>query len=158
MKLDAQLMFPGIAPANRDDLFATVGAALLDRGFVKDTYLDALTQREASHPTGLLVAGGGVAIPHTDANHAAGDTIAVATLTSPVTFAPMGGVTDEPIEVSTVIFLVLTEGPRHLTALSKVVKAIQDPVFLGELHTASTAAELAELFGQKLGPLTPDTL
>lgn len=151
MELNAGLMFPRISAKNHTDLFKTVGEALVDAGHVKDTYLEALIEREANYPTGVLVAGGGVALPHTDASHATSDTIAVATLTEPVPFAPMGGDSDEPVEVTTVIFLVLSEGKKHLQALSQTVKAIQDASFLQELHAITTPEGLVEAFSHKLG-------
>lgn len=151
MKLDVRLMFPHASAKTHADLFAEVGGALTAAGLVKDTYVTALTDRESQYPTGVLTSSGGVALPHTDASHANADTVALVTLEEPIPFEPMGAPGDEPIDVKTVIFLVLTDGKAHLRALSATVKAIQDAEFIQQLHAATTPEGLMAVYGERVG-------
>ncbi|MDR1078732.1 MAG: PTS sugar transporter subunit IIA [Propionibacteriaceae bacterium] len=154
MELDPRLLLPRATVADRDDLFAHVAGLLHGLGCVQDTYHEALRAREAVFPTGLAVPAGGVALPHTDASQVRRDRLAVVTLTEPIPFAPMGGdADDEPVAVTTVLFLVLSDPSRQVDALSRIVRAIQTDDFVPSLHRAETAAELHTILSGRLGPL-----
>ena len=43
----------GVDAKDAEDAIRQVGRHLLDKGFVKDTYIDAVAQREKEYPTGL---------------------------------------------------------------------------------------------------------
>jgi PTS system galactitol-specific IIA component len=151
MDLAKRLLFPQLTVTDHHELFALAAAPLFELGYVKDSWLDALVIREKTFPTGVAVTGGGVALPHTDASHVNSDALAVATLTTPVPFAPMGGGDgDEAVSVTTVLFLVVSDPTRHMQSLSRTVKAIQTPAFLQELHSAQTPEHLQEVVSTHL--------
>lgn len=151
MDLDQRLLFPRLTVTDHHELFTLAAAPLLELGYVKDSWLDALMTREKTFPTGVAVTGGGVALPHTDASHVTKDALAVATLTAPVPFAPMGGGDgDEPVSVTTVLFLVVSDPTRHMQTLSQTVKAIQTPAFLQKLHSAQTSEQVQEVVSAHL--------
>jgi len=151
MELNQRLLFPHLTVTDHKELFNLVAGPLQELGFVKDSWLDALQTRETTFPTGVAVAGGGVALPHTDASHVAKDALAVATLTASIPFAPMGGGDgDEPVQVTTVLFLVVSDPSRHMQTLSRTVKAIQTPAFLQDLHAAQTPEELHDVVSTHL--------
>ena len=79
--VQARFVYPSATFADTGELFGAIGADLEAAGMVRPTFAAALARRESNYPTGLPVSGG-VAIPHTDAEHVITDTIAVATLVS----------------------------------------------------------------------------
>ncbi len=145
----AEAVYAQLEVPDSSALFDLVGADLCRSGFVRETFAQALTQREANFPTGLPVSGG-VAIPHTDAEHVLVDIIAVVTLRNPIRFWVMAGGEDDVIEVSTVFVLALSDPDQHVTLLPRIVKLIQDEAFIGSLHEATGAAMIAELANRAL--------
>ena len=79
---------------DREDFFKKLGAELSSRGYIKDTWFDAIMEREANYPTGLGCPAINVAIPHVDPEHLAKPYIAVIKPKNPVVFEPMGGMGD----------------------------------------------------------------
>ncbi|HMR48558.1 MAG TPA: PTS sugar transporter subunit IIA [Arachnia sp.] len=149
MDITPALLFPQLDAVDRDDVLATLGQAVIDAGLALDTYVQALQEREAEFPTGLAISGG-VAIPHTSAEYVTGNTLAVATLTSPVTFQAMGD-PDTSVEVSTVFMLVFADSSQHLPLLSKIVKSLQDQGFVDAVRDASTTEALTSVLAARLG-------
>ncbi len=98
---------------------------LCEKEIVKDTYCEAILERERNFPTGLNTHGINVAIPHADVCHVNKASLCVAVLEPTVDFHAM----DEPedaVAVSLVIMLVLTEPHGHLEMLQKIVGLIQN--------------------------------
>ncbi len=59
----------GVDATDREDAIRQLGKVMFDKGYVKDTYVDAVITREKSFPTGLPTEEVKVAIPHTDTTH-----------------------------------------------------------------------------------------
>lgn len=149
--VQARFVYPSASFADAEELFTAVGADLERAGMVRPTFAAALTTREANYPTGLPVSGG-VAIPHTDAEHVIIDTIAVATLATPLCFRAMGGVEDGTLTVSTVFVLALSNPDEHVDILPRIVKSIQRPEFLTSLRASTDPEEIAALVNSAFGP------
>ena len=96
-ELRGDLIFPDVAAKTTDDVFDQLGGALTKAGFGKESYVQALKNREEEYPTGLNVNGVGVAIPHTPVEHVNDTAICIGVLRDPVTFREMG--TDDPVPV-----------------------------------------------------------
>lgn len=108
---------------------------LCRKGIVKDTYCEAILEREKNFPTGLNTHGINVAIPHADVSHVNKASLCVAVLNPTVDFHAM----DEPedaVAVSLVIMLVLTEPHGHLEMLQKIVGLIQNQEDVKKIITA----------------------
>ncbi|MFT4297372.1 MAG: PTS sugar transporter subunit IIA [Micropruina sp.] len=140
-------MFPGLAVADRDELLQTLGGAVTAAGLAEPSYVAALQQREREFPTGLDLSGG-VAIPHTSADHVSGNTIAVASLAQPVTFREMGGDEDSTVEVSTVFMLVFADAANHVPLLSHMIGKLQDADFVASVRSADEPAGIVALLEQ----------
>ncbi len=138
MKFHRDLMFAHLKVDSREELLKIMADAVRAEGFASDDYYQALLDREAEFPTALPVPGG-VAIPHTSAQYVSTNTIAVATLDTPVQFHEMGADPDSLIDVTVVFLLVLSDGTQHVTLLSQLIAKIQSDDFLGQIKTAKTA-------------------
>ena len=58
-----------IEASDYKEVLQIMGGILLEKGYVKDYYTDALLEREELSPTGLPVEPVSIAIPHTDPCH-----------------------------------------------------------------------------------------
>ena len=106
-----------------------LGGALQQKGIVKDTYVDAVLQREEIFPTGLPTPEIHVAIPHTDPEHVIKPAIMLGVLKKPVVFGEMGN-PDSQLDVQLICMLAIAKSDSLINLLEKLVVAFQDPEFL----------------------------
>lgn len=133
---------------DRDRILNEMGNILIREGYVKDTYVKALIQREKQFPTGLDIYGIGVAIPHTDSCHVNKAGTAIAILKKPVIFHHME---DESIMVKVrVIFMLAVIKPEaHLERLNSILKIIQDVGVLEQLLSAAERKDVIQIIKAK---------
>ena len=120
-KLKEELIIPGLEAKSSDDIFEALGGKLVKQGYCKESYVQALKDREAEFPTGINTGEKGVAIPHTDVSHVNKKGIAIATLKQPVEFVEMG--TDDEYVNAQVIFMLAVDEKGHQEVLKKLIKA-----------------------------------
>lgn len=105
---------------NKEELIKLLADKLYDAGYVKDTFLNAVLEREKVYPTGLPTGGVKVALPHTYAEHVLKPIIVIANLKNPVAFKEMGnGVNDIMAEL--VFMLAVTDPKNEVTLLQKLM-------------------------------------
>ncbi len=110
---------------SKEELLRQLGGVLEEKGYVKDTYTDAIMEREKVFPTGLPTAGVAVAIPHTDSIHVNEKSICVAILEKPVTFTVMA-TDDEFVDVGLVFALAIKEPSDQIDMLQNLIALCQD--------------------------------
>ncbi|MCL5045994.1 MAG: PTS sugar transporter subunit IIA [Actinobacteria bacterium] len=118
-----------VRAATWEEAIRRLARPLKDRGYVKDSYSDAVVAREREFPTGLLVGDTNVAIPHADAEHVMTSSLAVGFLEYPIKFQRM----DDPaesVDVGVVFLLAVANPDEQTDALSKVMDLIRDQDFL----------------------------
>lgn len=152
--ISPQFVHVRISAASREELFSLMAGRLREQGKVKRTFLQGLLDREMNYPTGLKI-NGGIAIPHTDAEHVIEDAISIATLAKPVGFREMAGVDDTEIPVDIVFMLALGKSGHHIEILQRLMKSFQDVEFISMIRHSLSAQEIAGLTLGKLGfPIT----
>lgn len=156
MEFREDLMFPSLEVADRDALLDLLGTSVTRLGLAKENYAEALKEREREYPTGLPICGG-VAIPHTSADHVTGNTIAAVSLARPVTFSEMGGEEDSEVAVNTVLLLVFADASQHVPLLSRIVGRIQDEAFIRAIKDAPDPAAMARVLAEAFPPDHPTT-
>jgi PTS system galactitol-specific IIA component len=131
--------------------FKTVKRSFASWGdcYVKDTYVQAVLDREKEFPTGLQTTLLGCAIPHTDTIHVFRSSIAVATLTSPVIFQAMGdpGV---DIKVTLVMMLAISDVNMVINTLTKVISILEYESSLCKIMGATRREEIQEIMRDHL--------
>lgn len=89
--LTPELVFFDFEAADRLDFFRRLSEELMSRGYVKETWLDAILEREKDYPTGLECPGVSVALPHVDPAHLIKPYIAIIKPAKPIEFDGMAG-------------------------------------------------------------------
>ena len=146
-KLKKELIIPGLEAKNSDEIFEALGGELVKQGYCKESYVQALKDREAEFPTGINMGEKGVAIPHTDVSHVNQKGIAIATLKEPVSFIEMG--TDDEYVKAQVIFMLAVDEKGHLELLQAILGILQDQETLTKLTEAKDAEEIIEIIKEK---------
>jgi len=138
----------GLEAETSSDVICLLGKTLLSSGSVKDSYIEAVINREKSLPTGLPLGGEiNVAIPHTDIVHVNKSAVAMATLAKPVKFQNMVE-PQESVVVSIVFLLALDQPHAQIEMLQEVANVVQNEELLEFLMAAKSPKEVLAAFGK----------
>jgi PTS system galactitol-specific IIA component len=136
----------GLEAESSSEVIRQLGQTLLEDGYVKDSYIDAVLEREQTLPTGLPLGGDvNVAIPHTDIEHVIKSAVAMATLAKPVIFQNMVDPT-ESVEIKIVFLLALEEPHAQIEMLQEVAGVVQDTGILEALLSATDPKQVLAAF------------
>lgn len=139
-----ELVITGLDAEHRDDVFEALYSRLYKKGFVKESYLNALKEREKNYPTGLQLKNYNVAIPHTDPEHVIKPAIAVATLKKPVIFKNMANPLED-VEVNIVFMIALNEAHSQVKMLQQLVQLIQNDSLIEKIIWSKGGDEIIKL-------------
>lgn len=127
----------------------TLADRLVQLGYAKDTYPEAIAERETNYPTGLDVEGLNAAMPHCDIANVNSPAICVGVLKHPVDWRKMDD-PDSMCPVSLVTMLALTEAHAHIDMLTKVVALIQNQDLMKRIVEADSTDEVYKLVAGSL--------
>ena len=127
-----------------EDVLRAMAKLLYDDGAVKDTYCDAMLEREKEFPTGLPTQEIHVALPHAGVEHVHYSAMAVAVMARPVKFREMGA-PDNELDVEIILMLANADPDEQVQTLRKLVELFDEPAALHALKAAPTSAEVVRL-------------
>ncbi|EPL8500855.1 PTS galactitol transporter subunit IIA [Klebsiella pneumoniae] len=125
----------GIHFSSSQQALEHIGAEMLARGVVHDSYPAALLEREATFHTGIALEKHAVAIPHCEAIHAKSPAIYLIRPDMPVSFQRADD--DGEIDVSLIIALIVENPAAQLKLLRRLFSELQNPHTLEALLAAS---------------------
>jgi len=143
------IVLPEVDAKDWEEVIRILGKTLLDRGYVKDTYIDATIEREKKCPTGLELAGGiNVSLPHADIEHVLQPAMAVARLKHEVEFKRMDDY-ESSVMVKMVFMPAITNPRSYVQILKRLTTVFKNPEEVKKLSEASPE-ELKELLAKAL--------
>lgn len=135
---------------DQDEFFDKMADKLLELGYVKDTFKDAIKTREANYPTALPVEPYPVAIPHADPENIIKPFIACTRLKNPIKWCEMSN-NDVQHDVKFIFMLGFlgghddpNAGNEHVELLQVLVTNFQKPEVMDKLVNAKTEDEYME--------------
>jgi PTS system galactitol-specific IIA component len=140
-----QLTLVGINCKTSEEVIRLLADRMMNGGYVKDTYVEAVLKRERVMPTGLVTKAIGVAIPHTDPEHVNKSAIAVGLLNNPVNFKNMASPEDD-VPVKVVLLLAIAEKGSITSVLAALAEMFMEPEQLNKLQSMRTTADLSQYF------------
>ncbi|MHC1735465.1 MAG: PTS sugar transporter subunit IIA [Erysipelotrichaceae bacterium] len=144
-----KLMVLDLEASTVTEVLTRLSNRLIAEGYVKESFTQAILERETEFSTGLPGLGRGVAIPHADPEHVNASVIAVGILRNPVQFKMMGN-HDETIEVEVVFMLALKESHSHMSVLQSLMDVIQNESLLKQIKEAATQDTLLQLMSANI--------
>ncbi|SFL36795.1 PTS sugar transporter subunit IIA [Pelosinus propionicus] len=142
--LDLDLVILHMEAETSNEIIQNLGALMFAKGYVRDSYIKAVLERERNLPTGLPIGDFCVAIPHTDSGHVNRSTIAITTLKKPTIFHSM--VNPEEILNVEVVFLLAVKDPNlQIQLLKNLMSVFQNKELLIKVRDASSKEEISEL-------------
>ncbi len=123
---------------------------LYELGYVKESYIQAIQEREASYPSGLPMGDVKIAIPHTDSQHVHKSVICFARTTQDMEFSVMGD-PDQQIPVRLISMFALKEKKEIGNLLETLIVTYQDNDTLQALLNAKDEQEIYQLLYRHVG-------
>jgi PTS system galactitol-specific IIA component len=145
--LDPRLIFCGLKAKDSEEAIRRIGQVLYERSLVRETFVEAVLEREREMPTGLPLDEMNAAIPHADIEHVIKPALAIATLDKPVPFRVMVD-PDETIGVILIFLLALNKPHDQIEMLQKVAMVLQDSALLRDLKRAKSSKEMVEILSK----------
>lgn len=142
--ISENLIVSGSAADTKEAALKQTFELLYREGYVKETYYEALMDREKKYPTGLRLSVCDIAIPHVTPEHVIHSGMAVVILKSTVKFQCV----DDPERIANVriIFnIALGKEGKQVEVLQQLMGFINDQTVLAGLLSAETASEIIKL-------------
>jgi PTS system galactitol-specific IIA component len=147
--IHSDLVVVGLEAKDKEEVVRKLAAMLLEKGYVKESYANAVLAREKLFPTGLPTQDVHVAIPHTDVEHCIKPAIAVAVLKQPVEFFEMATL-DKLVHPEIIFLLSIVRPKDQVEWLQRLVSLFQQEGFLAELRKSKDAASCYQLLYSSL--------
>lgn len=144
-----ELVLVGIEASTRCEVLATMSSNLFRQGYVQESYIQAIQEREIHYPTGLPAAEIGVAIPHTDAVHVNRAAVSIGILKKPVLFQMMGN-PNQIVEAEIIFMLAIKEPQEQINMLQKLSSLFQNRTLLRNLRKTVKREQAVSLLNQAL--------
>ncbi|UJL47395.1 PTS sugar transporter subunit IIA [Virgibacillus sp. NKC19-16] len=146
---DESVILLDIEGSTKEEILSAMGNNLVDKGLVKESFINAIIAREGEFATGLPTAGFSVAIPHTDVEHVNRKTISVGVLRNAVDFGVMGD-ESETTSVKLVFMLAMNEAHSQLALLQKLMQVFQNEETLKYLVSQTDKTSIKNHLEDKL--------
>lgn len=147
--LNEELIFVDMEAVDEQDAIKELANSLYKQGFVKESYIQAILDREKVFPTGLPTEGVGVAIPHTDSIHVKKGAIALGVLKESVFFHTMG-MPDETVKVDIIFMMAIEKPEAQLEILQKLMSIFQQKELLDKIKKSEKPSDIKEIFSKSL--------
>lgn len=133
-----ELVFFNFEAPDREVFFKKLSADLMAKGYIKDTWLEAIEAREKNYPTGLDCPAVKVAVPHTDPEHLIKPYIAVVKPLRPIVFEGMAGMGGEVPTQLIVNLGVKAHEEGQVAILQALMKVFINKEAVNEIMSQST--------------------
>jgi len=136
----SELVVLDLEAEDSEDFFRKMSDKLVEKGYVKESFYEAICKREAEFPTALPIEPESVAIPHTDPKHINQAFIAPVRLKKSIKFCEMGA-NDIVHDVRFVFMLGIKNPEEQIELLQLLVDNLQDEELMRKLNEANTVDE-----------------
>ncbi|MFW7433280.1 PTS sugar transporter subunit IIA [Vagococcus carniphilus] len=144
MYFDEKVIILNGSAKTKEAALSELANLMLIKNSVNDSFLENVLKREEVYPTGLLVNGVGIAIPHTDSEYVKKSQLGFMSLESPVVFNEMGTL-DKEVEVNLIFMLALKEAHEQLSMLQQLIEMFQNESVISSLFEIETVEEFIKL-------------
>jgi len=150
MLLKKELIRVGIEAEDAEEALKTVAQGFVDNGYAKESFPQAVCDREVVYATGLPAIGMDIAIPHSDSIHVNQTCIGIATLKTPVEFKMMGS-PEITLHPKIFFMLAIAEAHAQIEMLQKLMGILQEEELLKACYACTTPDEVYDLMAERIG-------
>lgn len=147
--VNEDLIIDSLDASDRKDALKRMSGILVERGYCKPSFVQAILDREAANPSGLPMPGRKIAIPHTDAVHVLRSTMLFARLKEPVEFLAMGN-PEERLQVTMISMFALKEKKLIGDLLETLITVYQHVEVLEAIYNAADRTEMFQILRENV--------
>lgn len=147
--IDRDLILINNKSKTKHQLFKNVSDILNKKNIVKDSYYNALLEREKKFPTGINTEPINVAIPHTDNKYINKSSLMIVKMNDPVIFNQMDD-KNKKVNAEVVFFILINEKEKQSEFLGKLIMAFQNPEFLKSIKESNDKKVILNLVKENL--------
>ncbi len=136
--------------ASKEAALRAMAERLYSLGYVKESYIQAIQDREANYPSGLPMGDIKIAIPHTDAEHVNQSIICFARAAEDLEFSVMGD-PSQKIPVRLISMFALKEKKKIGDLLETLIVTYQDNDTLQALLDAKDEEAMYAILHENVG-------
>jgi len=129
----------------KEEIIDKLSNLLAEKGKVKDSYNQAVLNREKEFPTGLKTKYISFALPHTDPEHVNEAGVAVGILKNRVKFSSMDDASKK-IDVSVVVALAVKDKSKQVLVLQNLIAMMQDKAITNKILKSRSKEEVLDIF------------
>ena len=148
--LKKECIISNIDVTSKESALEIMAEKLHSLGYVKESFVQAIQDREANYPSGLPMEDLKIAIPHTDADHVNESVICFARLANDVEFSVMGA-PEEKIPVRLISMFALKEKKKIGDLLETLITTYQDNNVLKALLEADNESAIYNILHDNVG-------
>ena len=148
--LKEDFVIENLQASTKEEALTIMSNILLSKGYVKESFPEAILSRERHYPSGLPMEGHKIAIPHTDAEHVIKSVILFARLSQPLEFYSMGD-PNEKIQVSLISMFALAEKKDIGKMLEVLINAYSNNDLLEAILDAPSAKSIFDILCRSVG-------
>ncbi|MVB10106.1 PTS system fructose-specific EIIABC component [Caprobacter fermentans] len=126
---------------SKEEAIRILAEDFVEAGVVKESFVDAVLEREQESPTALPAVAYDVAIPHTVSAHVITPAMNVAVLKHPVEFQQMGS-PDVTLHPQVLFMLAISDPKDQLSLLRRIMKMLQNKDLLNQIRAAKSEDEI----------------
>ena len=130
--IEKELVFLDFSAKDYNNFFDKISDILYEKGYVKESFKDAIKKREEEFPTGLQVENLGIAIPHTDSIHVNKPSIVFVRFDKPMIFNGMGG--EDKVNAEMAFVLLVTDKNKQVPLLQKLMGLVTNNEIMNKLQ------------------------
>lgn len=130
--LNRELVFLDAKYKSSHEFLTSIADELLKKGYVKESFKEAILKREEEYPTAIGTEKYNLAIPHTDSQHVNKPGVAFVRLNERCQFKEM--CTNNDIDVDMAFVLLVTKKEEQVSLLSKLMGLFSENEFLENLY------------------------
>nr|WP_263314686.1 PTS sugar transporter subunit IIA [Mammaliicoccus sp. Marseille-Q6498] len=152
LKIDVSNVLLDMEATTNEEALSKLSDLMYQNGYVKETYKEAVIEREKSFATGLPTVYCSVAIPHTDIQHVQSKAIGIAVLKETVPFVIMGEL-EETTDVKLIFMLAMDKEDAQLSLLQKLMGIFQNDQLLEFIANATDKQSIVDAIDKELSEL-----
>ena len=147
--LRKELILVGMEASSAEEAMRALARTMLAAGLVRESFVEAVLEREKTYPTGIPAKVFDIALPHTMAEHVIEPCMAVGVLKESVEFRQMG--TPDIILHPRLIFMLAISDPKEqIGQLKKIMKLLQNDALLLGIRDAQNAEQVVKILAPAL--------
>lgn len=147
--LEKSLIKLNVDAKTSEEALKIMASEFVKVGVSKESFPNAILEREKKYPTALPAKYCDIAVPHTFAEHVNRPGIGVCVLSEPVAFQQMGS-PEITLHPKVLFMLAITDPKDQIKLLQKILGMIQDDEALKTIVNAKSEDEIYEFIGSKL--------